>query len=95
MVMPRYAASTDLNQSAIVEALRAIGCDVEIIGKPVDLLVGYRKLNFLVEIKREGMRPRKDQKEQQEWIRNWRGQVRVCSTPDEAIRLVTKAYENS
>lgn len=95
MVAPKYAKTVDLNQSSIVEALRAIGCGVEIIGRPVDLLVGYRKRCFLIEIKREGMRPRKDQKDQQEWIRAWPGQVRICSTPLEAIRLVTGAYESS
>lgn len=93
MVAPKYAKTVDLNQPGIVDALREIGCDVEIIGCPVDLLVGYRKHNFLIEVKREGVRPRKDQKAQQDWIRDWRGQVRVVSSVDEAIRLVTRAYK--
>jgi hypothetical protein len=94
MVMPRYRASVDQNQKQIKDALEAIGCDVWVIGRPVDLLVGYRKRNFLVEVKREGAKPRKDQQEQQEWIKNWRGQVRVVTSPEEAIRLVTKSYKN-
>jgi len=93
VTLPRYAASTDLNQKSIVDALKAIGCEVWTIGRPCDLLVGYRTRNFLIECKREGVKPRKDQREQQEWIRDWPGQVRICSTPEEAVRLVTRAYE--
>ena len=93
MSRPRYAASTDLNQKDIVDALKAIGCGVEVIGRPVDLLVGYRKRCYLIECKREGYKPRKDQKAQQDWIRDWPGQVRICTTAEEAIRLVTRAYK--
>ena len=92
MTMPRYAASADLNQKEIIHALKKIGCEVWIIGRPVDLLVGFRRHNFLIECKREGVKPRKDQKEQQDWIRDYPGQVRICSSPEEAIRLVTRAY---
>ena len=93
MVMPRYRASVDANQKEIVDALKAIGCDVWVIGRPVDLLCGIGKHNYLIECKPEGSRPRKDQKEQQEWIKNWRGQVRIAKTPEEAVRLVTRAYK--
>ena len=89
---PKYNASTDLNQKEIVDALQTIGCEVWIIGRPVDLLVGYRKHNFLIEVKRPGVKPRNDQKTQQDWIRDYPGQVRVCSSPEEAILLVTRAY---
>jgi hypothetical protein len=92
MTRPKYAQKVDLNQSEIVKALRAIGCDVELIGRPVDALVGYRKHNFLLEIKQEGKQSRKDQKAQQDWIKNWRGQVRYVTSPEEAIRLVTMGY---
>ncbi len=93
MVAPKYAKTVDLNQAEIVEALRAIGCGVEVIGRPCDLLVGYRQRNYILEIKREGARPRRDQKAQQDWIRDWPGQVRIVQTPEEAIRLVTRAYK--
>jgi hypothetical protein len=36
-LMTRYALRTDANQSAIVEALRAAGVTVDIIGLPTDL----------------------------------------------------------
>lgn len=89
---PRNGASVDENEKEIVDALKAIGCDVVRIGRPVDLLVGYRKFNFLIEVKRPGARPRKDQQDQRDWIKNWRGQVRQLTTVEEAIRLVTQAY---
>lgn len=82
----------DLNQKEIVRALQLIGCDVELIGTPVDLLVGYRAHNFLIECKRPGMENRRDQEHQREWMKKWRGQVRVVTTPEEAIELVTRAY---
>jgi len=93
MAMPKYAQSTDLNQSEIVDALRKIGCQVEIIGTPVDLLVGYRVHNFLLEVKRPGAYVDKRQKTQRDFIRDWPGQVRVVETPEEAIRVVTRAYK--
>ena len=47
----RYAARVDANQMQIISALRAAGAYVWIIGLPVDLLVGYNKQTFLVEVK--------------------------------------------
>jgi len=91
MTMPKYAASTDLNQKEIVDALKEIGCSVETIGRPVDLLIGFRKRNFLIEVKRPGEKVRTDT--QRRFLADWQGQVRICSTPEEAIRLVTRAYE--
>ena len=83
----------DANQQEIVDALRKIGADVFIIGRPVDLLVGYRKRNFLLEVKTETAKPRKDQQKQRDWIKDWKGQVRIVTNAEEAIRLVTMAYE--
>ena len=40
MSLWRRAARTDSTQAEIVEALRHYGCVVEVIRKPVDLLVG-------------------------------------------------------
>lgn len=88
----RRAARVDGNQSEIVAALREIGCDVKVIGLPVDLLVGYRARNFLVEVK-DPNGSNKLTPGQKEFIATWRGQVRVCRSPEEAVRLVTEAYE--
>ena len=91
---PKYAQSVDLNQAEIVQALRDIGCDVEVIGRPLDLLVGYRKKNFLIEVKREGLTNRKDQQDQRDWIKDWRGQAMMVTTAEQAIRLVTMGYKH-
>ena len=90
MVMPKYGASVDENQAEIVNALRRIGCQVNAIGKPVDLLVGFRSLNFLIECKMPGEKPRTQQ--QRDFIKYWPGQVRVVHTAEEAIELVQKSY---
>lgn len=91
--MARYAEKIDANQKAIVDALKRIGCDVYSIGQPVDLVVGYRARNFLMEVKNpNGKNELTDA--QKEFIATWRGQVRVVRSADEAIRLVTGVYEN-
>ena len=45
MSIHRYAARKDANEGAIVEALRAAGAYVWIIGLPTDLLVGFTASN--------------------------------------------------
>jgi hypothetical protein len=86
----RRAARIDANQDAIVAALRAYGASVEVIGKPVDLLVGWRGENFLFECK-DGRKPpsgRPLTPAQKEFIPNWRGQVLVVLSPEEALNVL-------
>jgi len=88
----RTAAKRDAIEQNIVDALEAIGCSVQRIsqkGLP-DLLVGYRKRNFLIEVKSHGgkLTPL-----QQEFADFWRGQFMVAFSEDEALDLVTGAYE--
>ena len=88
------ARKVDANQSDIVKGLRAIGCSVAITsgagdGFP-DLVVGYYGKNFLIEIK-DGAKPpskRKLTPEQEQFHIDWRGQIAVVKTLDEAIELV-------
>jgi len=47
----RRAARVDANQTQVIEALRAAGAYVWVIGLPVDLLVGYKNHTVLMEIK--------------------------------------------
>lgn len=92
---PKYRQRVDGNQAEIVKALRQVGCSVIVIGKPVDLLVGYRAHNFLIEVKDPDSDYGKydpGTKEQNEFIANWKGQVRKVYTTEEAIELVSKAY---
>ena len=95
---PKYATMRDACEAEIVEALEAIGCTVVRMDTPVDLLVGYRKHCFLIECKSDKSishtsKENQKTKDQKEFFKWWRGQVRICETPDEAIRLVTRAYK--
>lgn len=85
----RRAAHVDVNQPAIVSALRKIGCSVTSlagVGKGCpDLLVGYRGRTLLVEVKdrhketvgkdgyRRKARPGSLEKSQVAWLAAWVG----------------------
>ncbi len=82
----RIIHRSDDNQAAIVKALRAIGCSVDVIGDPLDLLVGYRGVNYLIEIKsssRAQLRP-----SQKHFCETWRGQWSRANTIAEALDIV-------
>ena len=88
------ARKIDANQPEIVKGLRAIGCSVAVTssagdGFP-DLVVGYYNKNFLLEVK-DGAKSKSRQKlthEQEQFHINWRGQITVVKTLDEAIAAV-------
>ena len=93
MSRPKYAQSTDLNQKEIVDALNEIpGVKAMVVGSPVDLLVGYRARNILLEVKRPGEKPRTET--QRQFLKTWPGQVRVVETIDEAVQCVLRCYEH-
>ena len=87
----RRAAKVDANQSEIVKALRQIGASVQLLhavgqGCP-DLLVGFRGVNVLIEVK-DGKKPpsqRQRTPAQEEWIRTWRGQHCLVTSVSEAL----------
>lgn len=72
----RRAARVDLAQAEIVEELRRLGYRVEVISRPVDLLVGliyssgtrWRILEVKTPTKTGKRRKRKDQEEQDRFI---------------------------
>jgi hypothetical protein len=90
----RRAARVDENQKAITAALRAIGATVQPIhaigrGTP-DLLVGWQKINALLEIK-DGSKPasaRQLTDDEAQWIAAWRGSVRIVESVEQAVRAV-------
>jgi hypothetical protein len=49
--MLRRAAKVDGNQSLVIKALEAAGASVEVLGLPLDLLVGYRGTWGILEVK--------------------------------------------
>lgn len=95
------AAKIDANQPEIVAALRAIGCTVQhlhSVGKGCpDLLVGYRGVNMLMEIK-DGRKPpsaRLLTPDQMDWHGSWRGHVVTVSSAIEALSKVDEAVKDS
>ena len=85
----RTAAKRDTVEREIIQALEAIGCTVYQIDEPADLLVGYRKRNFLLEVKSHGGKLTENQSF---FSTRWRGQYMVVWNADQAIDLVTRAY---
>lgn len=83
----RRAAKVDANQDAIVKALRRCGVAVEIIGKPVDLLVCHRGVTALAEVKNEDGRDQLT-KEQVAFIARWPGKVHIWKSAEQALKDV-------
>lgn len=85
--MPRFG-STDLNQRDLVRELRKVpGLAVVVVREPVDLLVGFRGVNTLLEVKHPD-RPSKPTPKQARFLAEWPGQVQVVSTLDEALAAI-------
>lgn len=95
----RLAANIDANQPEIVEALKAVGASVEYMhrlgsGVP-DLLVGYRSLNFIFELK-DGNKPpsrRKLTEDEVKWHARWRGTVYIVESVEQALQILAAATE--
>lgn len=99
----RRAARRDTNEGPIVEALRAAGASVTIIGEPVDLIVGYLGTTTLMEVKKpKGPRGGSSSaratsrggdgtytRAQLEWRASWKGAPPVTvRTPAEALAAI-------
>ena len=90
----RYAAAVDRNQAEIVAALRGIGATVQLlhaVGKGCpDLLVGFRGVNTLIEVKDWSKPPSKRvlTDDQVDWHGGWKGQVAMVETVDAAFAVI-------
>ena len=86
---PSFAArKRDANESSIVDALRAVGATVERLSGPdlPDLLVGFKGLTWIAEVKNENGKVRPGQAE---WHRQWRGSaVWVLRCPEDALEMI-------
>lgn len=82
----------DANQRDIVEALREFGCTVQclhMVGKGCpDLLVGYKDMNILIEVK---VGDAKQTPAEKEWCESWKGDYSIARTPGHAIEIVRLA----
>ena len=89
--MTRYALRTDANQTAVISALRAAGATVEVVGKPLDLLVGIRGQWILIEVK-DGAKVKSAQKPtaaQTAFFERWPGYPwAIVDGPEAALRAI-------
>lgn len=88
MAIHRHAAKRDANEPDIIAALRAAGASVQqVSGRDVlDLIVGYRGVTYLIEVKSPG---KKATLGQRETIDNWRGgPAGVVWSVDDALRMI-------
>ena len=91
----RRAAKVDGNHGEIVQALRQVGATVQSLaavgGGVPDLLVGWRGLNLLIEVK-DGSRIPSQQKltpDQERWHEAWSGHpVYVVRSVDETMEVL-------
>lgn len=83
----RLAARKDANQNEIVKGLRKIGASVEVINKKgfTDLVVGWRGVNYLMEVKTEDGELTDDQVK---WHAEWRGQKAIVRTLGQAFNVI-------
>lgn len=88
------AAKVDDNQRAVVAALRGVGATVMHLhrvgmGCP-DLCVGWRGVNYLIEVKDGGKAPsaQKLTLMQEEWHGAWKGQAIVVNSPEAALEAI-------
>lgn len=84
----RRAAKRDANELEIMDALRAVGATILQINETnaADLLVGFRDLNFVIEVK-DG-KYAKLSEGQQEWHDSWQGQRAVVRSIEEALQVI-------
>lgn len=83
--MAKYAYHRlDANHVAIREGLRAVGATVNEKG-PLDLLVGFRGTNYLLEVKTAKGKLRASQSA---FLEAWRGHAVVVRTLDEALAAI-------
>jgi len=84
MSINRHNPKRDANEKEIVDFFKAQGISVVRLNTPMDLLLGYKKRNYLVEVKIPGKDLNKNQKE---FVKEWRGQWIVIDSIDQASKL--------
>jgi hypothetical protein len=83
----RLRAKRDANEATIAQALHGVGATVVYVGIPgvPDLLVGYRGVNTLLEVKgaKGKLRPK-----QVAWMEKWRGQCATVRCVEDALAAI-------
>lgn len=90
----RRAGRVDANQAEIVSDLRDVGASVAVTsnmgGGFPDIVIGYRGINYLFEIK-DGNKPpsaRQLTDAEKEFHITWRGAIYVINNSDEALEII-------
>ena len=82
MSINRYNPRRDANEKEIVEYFQKRGFSVERLNTPLDLLIGYKKHNYLVEVKM----PKKNlNANQEEFTSGWKGQWVIIRSVGQAV----------
>ncbi len=87
MSLHRYDARRDKNEPEIVKAFQNAGISVYRLDKPLDLLLGYNKKNYLVEVKVEGKHLNANQVM---FTNDWKGQWIMIDSVERAVRLANE-----
>lgn len=89
----RRAARVDGNHDEVLEALRRVGAKAVYLRTPIDLLVGFRGVNVLLELKDGRLPPSHRQltADERDFIATWPGTVYVVTSPEEAVLRVVEA----
>lgn len=93
-----WANKIDATQHAIVHELRARGATVYSIGKPIDLVIGWRGQTILAEVKapKPNGEPKPFKASQVSFFESWRGGLAVVLTcTEDAARLLDAATAES
>jgi len=88
MSINRFAKKRDRNEPEIIEALEQIGCSIQRIDVPCDLIVSHPMIdnNLLIEVKMPGKQPTKIQKDM---LDAWPGQYDIVYSAEEAVGFVS------
>ncbi len=91
MKYKQYNAKRDANEPEIVKEFQKYGISVYRLNQPLDLLLGFNKKNYLVEVKM----PNKDLNQAQaDFVTDWEGQHFVCFTVDQARKFAIEIIKN-
>jgi hypothetical protein len=91
MSFNRWAKRIDANQEAVISALEAAGAQVDIVGRPLDLLVGKWGKFMFMEVKNPNV-PKADRQltaGQEKFFKRWEGYpICMVDSPEAAIRML-------
>lgn len=91
MTFNRYAKRVDANQAQIISALESAHALVEVIDRPVDLLVGFAGRFMLMEVKNPNSRYGKAglNQGQKRFFEQWEGYpLAQVDSPEAALRAL-------